>query len=147
MATTNINDYLDAKVVTVAALNSGGTVYFNRVERAATIDPQGILLEPRWPAAFIIDMGGELSAVNGKVWNRAMAIVIAVCEPQDVMGAIASRELIELAAVVQTAFEADRSDDGIAMVNDSDAVMEDVNSGSLIYTKTLMFIYEIEKDD
>lgn len=141
MPQTNINDFLDSKVARLVNLG-----IFATVSRAAVIDPDAMMAVPRWPKALVIDMGGELAPSNGKLWTRAMAVVIAVHEPRDEIGARASVELLELASRVADEFEGDRRDSGIVLVNDSDAVLEPMPGGGMFFTKTLLFMYEIEKD-
>lgn len=143
MATTTYNAYIAAKLSDIAALESGGEKRFNYVERSAIVDVDELVRVQRWPKCILTDGGGERDRFNGKIDRRVLLVTILVHRPRNTSGQKAAEDLATLGDAVISLLELDRTDNGIALIMDTEETAESAGDIS-IYMKTLAFEYEIE---
>lgn len=99
---------------------------------------------PRWPKAYLTDLGGQRDPFTGDLSNRLAAVTLVVFEPRGVDGKRASKTLAQLDEAVSELLTHTRPGNNIALLADSDEGVE--GSDALeFYVKTIVFEYEVER--
>lgn len=145
MATTTVQAYLENKRTQIAAITDGGPLAFNLVRILPTDDIDNVLRLPRWPQAVIVDKGGTIDPLNGKVWDRIMSVTIFVMMPRDPAGEKAVEELLRKGDILTSSLEYDETDSAIFLIADSDFEAVEFEEGAIVVSKSYHFRYSIER--
>lgn len=117
---------------------------FDQVWIAPFIDVERLLMIPRFPAAIIVDSGGEYDAFNGKIMVRQFSITVLDAHPRDHIGEETSLALLDLGETLMGALEYD-TDIDIFNAGDSDLEALGTDTGILILAKTYKFTATYER--
>lgn len=116
-----------------------------RVLIVPSLDMEQVVKNPRWPAAFLLDLGGELENQNGKIWRRVLGVTVMTAEPRDGFGEKAMREVIRLGELMVAELELSTSDSAIFLLGDTDTEAVTSTNGQIFVHKTWNFVYRIER--
>ncbi|MCZ7608498.1 MAG: hypothetical protein M5U25_21135 [Planctomycetota bacterium] len=134
-----IRTFLESVRTRVAAVVDGSAVpVFTRVWIAPFLNLDQVVQVPRWPAAIIVDKGGEYDLYNGKIMTRRFSVSIMDCHPRDHVGEETSLQILDRGEYLMTAMEYD-TDIQIYNAGDDDLEAIALESGLMILLKTYNF--------
>jgi len=121
-----------------AVVDGSAATVFSRVWIAPFINLDQMVHIARWPAAIIVDKGGQYDAYNGKIMLRQFSVSIMDCHPRDHVGEETSLQILDKGEYLVTTLEYD-SDNSVFNASDDDLEAIALESGLLILLKTYNF--------
>ena len=139
-----IRTFLEDVRTRVEAVVDGGSVkQFDRVWIAAFVDLESMLTIPRFPAAVIVDGGGETDRINGQIMTRQFSVTVVDAHPRDHMGEEAVLQVIDRGEFLTAALKYDTSIE-IYNASDDDLVAIATEMGLMVLMKTYRFVAVFE---
>lgn len=147
MATT-VNDFLDAMVTRLQALQVDGSDAFSRVRRGSAVNVAAIRKTATpLPLCVVSDGGGELHQQTIVLDKRRMRVAVVVSHDRDTFGEFAENYLLKVHEALLDEVGYDDTDAiWLAADSDPDSVqVDDVSGGLVLVVKTWLFGYELRR--
>lgn len=119
---------------------------FLRVGRSAEVSPERIAKIPAFPAAIVMQLGGELDDANGEIWSRQLGVAVLIQTAFDAFMDDASDKLDQYTSLVVDELQSTRRGNAIQCIQETEEQVVAIDDQTDILMKVSVFDYEIDRE-